>query len=109
MADRIKMHHRARVGATGLQPPVEVGEDIDLEPTAWQVDAACADSDTDAFFSDDPIVQRMAKRICEGCPVRVQCLQYANDRKEPYGVWGGTTPGRRRRQRTADRAARRAS
>jgi WhiB family redox-sensing transcriptional regulator len=109
VVDRIKLHHRSRVGATGLQPPMETGEDIDLTPTAWQVDAACAGVDSDAFFSDDPREQRIAKRICEGCPVREQCLQYANDRREYYGVWGGQTSSRRRRQRTADNAARRAS
>lgn len=31
-----------------------------------------------------------AKQLCEGCPVRAECLQWALDHEE-FGVWGGTT------------------
>jgi hypothetical protein len=27
--------------------------------------------------------------ICAGCPVRVECADYAVRAREPYGVWGG--------------------
>jgi WhiB family redox-sensing transcriptional regulator len=30
-----------------------------------------------------------AKRVCAGCPVRPQCLSYAETRGERHGVWGG--------------------
>jgi WhiB family transcriptional regulator, redox-sensing transcriptional regulator len=43
-----------------------------------------------------------AKAICQKCPARVPCLQWAIDANEQYGVWGGTTP----RERIALRKAR---
>ena len=30
-----------------------------------------------------------AKAVCETCPVLMECLTYAIDRPEEYGVWGG--------------------
>jgi hypothetical protein len=30
-----------------------------------------------------------AKRICGDCQVRAECLEYALERDEEYGVWGG--------------------
>lgn len=40
---------------------------------------------------------RAAKAICAGCDVRAQCLAYALEAQEDYGVWGGTTPAERRK------------
>lgn len=37
---------------------------------------------------------RVAKRICEGCPVRAECLAWAM-RNPVNGVWGGTTEAER--------------
>lgn len=36
-----------------------------------------------------------AKRVCAGCPVRLECLEWAIQRRE-VGVWGGTTEDERR-------------
>ncbi|MFB9207567.1 WhiB family transcriptional regulator [Nonomuraea spiralis] len=41
----------------------------------------------------------LARRICQGCPVRVQCLTWAVETGEAEGMWGGTTPDERRRIR----------
>jgi WhiB family redox-sensing transcriptional regulator len=30
-----------------------------------------------------------AKKICSGCPVTRECLDWALRTREPYGVWGG--------------------
>lgn len=40
-----------------------------------------------------------AKKLCAGCPIRVQCLEYAVEAEEPYGVWGGLTAKERKRLR----------
>lgn len=38
-----------------------------------------------------------AKAICYTCTVKEQCLRYAIENDEEYGIWGGKT----RRERTA--------
>ncbi len=42
-------------------------------------------------------------RICAGCAVKEDCLDWALTAGMPYGVWGGTTEQQRRRlvRRTA--------
>ena len=42
-----------------------------------------------------------ALRICDGCPVRQQCLDFAMRSGEKDGIWGGTTPEERVRTRRA--------
>lgn len=32
-----------------------------------------------------------AKALCATCPVRRECLEYANDNDEREGIWGGMT------------------
>jgi len=39
----------------------------------------------------------MAKAICRSCHVRQPCLEFALDRRERDGVWGGATEKERRR------------
>jgi WhiB family redox-sensing transcriptional regulator len=58
----------------------------------WQA-ACCRGVDTDTFFPlpGDQVGIRQALRICESCPVRVPCRQYALGRRERYGIWGGLT------------------
>ena len=68
----------------------------------WE--AACSSMPGDVadqvFFSTDARDRRYAKRVCEGCPVRVRaaCLQMALDAErgtgvyERHGVFGGLTP-----------------
>jgi WhiB family transcriptional regulator, redox-sensing transcriptional regulator len=41
------------------------------------------------FFAEDPDDIAAAKTLCVGCPVRVECLEGALQRGEPWGVWGG--------------------
>lgn len=49
----------------------------------------CVGTDPEAFF---PVVgdrQGIAKRICRRCDVRVECLSWALDTKQDFGIWGG--------------------
>jgi WhiB family redox-sensing transcriptional regulator len=56
----------------------------------------------DIFFPDDqdPESRRymieVAKTICEDCPLRIQCLDYAVS-AGMQGIWGGTTDSERKR------------
>lgn len=63
---------------------------------AWMDDALCAKADPDAWFPEHgPAVA--ARRICQACPVREACLDYAISANEQHGIWGGlNTSGRRR-------------
>lgn len=74
--------------------------------TEWRASGACLTADPDLFFpiATGPIaVQQiaMARRICAGCQVRQQCLEFAMQTAEAHGVWGGTTPDERIRARRA--------
>jgi WhiB family redox-sensing transcriptional regulator len=46
-----------------------------------------------------------AKAICATCPVQPECLRYAIETRQEYGIWGGTTEDERRGLRKAMHAA----
>jgi len=63
----------------------------------WQEQALCAQTDPEAFFPEKGGSTREAKRICTGCEVRVECLEYALAHDERFGIWGGLSERERRR------------
>lgn len=71
----------------------------DEEALAWQSDALCAQTDPEAFFPEKGGSTREAKRICEGCEVRSECLEYALANDERFGIWGGLSERERRKLR----------
>ena len=89
--------------------------DLMWEPdVSWREQAACSGVDSDIFFpasEDDEQAVTQAKAICEECPVREACLQYALATNQSAGVWGGLDAGdrRRMRRRIRDRERRKAS
>ncbi|MFT8649590.1 MAG: WhiB family transcriptional regulator [Bifidobacterium psychraerophilum] len=68
--------------------------DADL---SWQHEALCAQTDPEAFFPDKGGSTREAKKVCARCEVREQCLQWAVDHDERFGIWGGMSERERRR------------
>jgi WhiB family redox-sensing transcriptional regulator len=46
---------------------------------------------------------KLAKEICERCPIINECGQYALEEKEPFGIWGGMTTHERRMLRKNSR------
>jgi WhiB family transcriptional regulator, redox-sensing transcriptional regulator len=74
--------------------------------TNWRAESACLNADPDMFF---PVAAgtaaskqvSLALRICQGCPVRQHCLDFAMRSGEKEGIWGGTTPEERIRARRA--------
>ena len=64
---------------------------------AWQEQALCAQTDPEAFFPEKGGSTRDAKRICESCDVRQQCLEYALENDERFGIWGGLSERERRK------------
>ena len=69
------------------------------ETPAWMSDASCAEIGGEPFFEEVGASSRQAIAICRACPVREQCLQYALDNQEAWGLWGGLLPHQRRRLR----------
>lgn len=70
--------------------------DADEEPE-WQDRALCAQTDPEAFFPEKGGSTREAKRICQGCDVRSECLEYALAHDERFGIWGGLSERERRK------------
>ena len=62
----------------------------------WRDRALCAQTDPELFFPEKGESVAAAKRVCAGCEVRAECLQYALDHRERFGVWGGLSERERR-------------
>jgi WhiB family redox-sensing transcriptional regulator len=70
---------------------------LDDGPLAWQERALCAQTDPEAFFPEKGGSTREAKAVCASCEVRAQCLEYALENDERFGIWGGMSERERRR------------
>ncbi len=77
--------------------PVAVSSGEDETILGWQEDALCAQTDPEAFFPEKGGSTREAKRICVGCTVKSECLEYALGHDERFGIWGGLSERERRR------------
>lgn len=72
----------------------------------WKTDAACRGMDPALFFPQRGEVVAAAKAVCGGCDVQAECLAYAMNNHENFGVWGGMSEHERRRlRRNRNRAA----
>ena len=69
----------------------------------WQHKALCAQTDPEAFFPEKGGSTRDAKRVCAKCEVREQCLKWAIDHDERFGIWGGMSERERRRYKREHR------
>lgn len=69
-------------------------------------DPACAQTDPELFFPQDTEMWdgrltskypnlAAAKKICDSCPLKLPCLEYALVNVE-MGIWGGTTEEQRK-------------
>lgn len=58
----------------------------------WRIHAACRHVDVDMF---DRYRYKRAQKVCNGCTVDRECLDYALRTGQDEGVWGGKTPEQR--------------
>ena len=70
----------------------------------WTARGACRHSDPELFFpvaARGPALRQLAraKRVCASCPVRIDCLEYALQSGQGFGVWGGASEQERRLMR----------
>ena len=71
----------------------------------WQQTGACRTAGTQSDFyppmhterkQERLARERRAKSVCAACPVQMQCLEYAIEADERYGIWGGLNQDERR-------------
>jgi WhiB family redox-sensing transcriptional regulator len=80
--------HNNDVVALAVESPI-------TEERPWAVFAACKDKDPDTFFPLTSEAERKAIRICQGCSVQMECLEFALETNARFGVWGGQTEKQR--------------
>ncbi len=75
-----------------------------VSTAAWTEFSACRGSERALFFPPDVSERKeqrlsreqAAKRICQTCAVRADCLACALERNESHGIWGGLNELERR-------------
>lgn len=77
--------------------PLFGAADEDETALGWQERALCAQTDPEAFFPEKGGSTREAKKVCTGCEVRAECLEYALAHDERFGIWGGLSERERRK------------
>lgn len=64
-------------------------------------EAACAEVGGDGWHpepgGDGLVTTREARKVCRRCEVLDECLTWALDNAEGWGIWGGLTEPQRRR------------
>lgn len=83
----------------GTQPTAMTAtswQDLD-DDMAWWTDGLCGQTDPEAFFPEKGGSSKEAKKICQRCEVRDECLQWALDNDEEFGVWGGLSRSERKK------------
>ncbi|MWV59565.1 WhiB family transcriptional regulator [Rathayibacter sp. VKM Ac-2754] len=88
-----------RLGVPGVRRGVDAESEAPGGALSWQVDSLCAQTDPEAFFPEKGGSTRDAKKICTSCEVRAQCLEYALENDERFGIWGGLSERERRKLR----------
>ena len=63
----------------------------------WMLQARCRSLAPSEFFPSDGVGVDKARKICDQCPVRPECLEYALTYRIDHGVWGGASERERRR------------
>ncbi len=71
---------------------------------SWQPVALCSGNHSHLFFPPSTQERKeererrelRAKAVCQICPVKAECMEYALTIREPYGIWGGLTETERR-------------
>jgi WhiB family redox-sensing transcriptional regulator len=69
-------------------------------PQSWRYKAKCRGMDTELWFpprdkTKYKTIAEISKSVCYGrdcfpeCPVRKDCLLYADQMDEQHGIWGG--------------------
>lgn len=63
----------------------------------WENDTLCSPLNAELFFPEEHQSHREAKKICHACPVSQDCLDYALEANEKFGIWGGLNQTERKK------------
>ena len=71
------------------------------KPNEWRLLASCRSTDPDLFFpvgTTGLALEQIdaAKAVCDLCPAKTPCLEFALATNQDSGVWGGTSEEERR-------------
>lgn len=67
-----------------------------LQRPAWMADANCRGMDPGLFFPAQGEDAGHARAVCRACDVQAECLAFAVNNAEKFGIWGGVSEKRRR-------------
>mgnify|MGYP001544562919 FL=1 len=70
---------------------------LDFDERPWAAYGTSRGADPDLFFPGPDETPDEGLKICRGCPVRDECLDWALGTRIHYGIWGGMTERARRR------------
>lgn len=75
----------------------------EIRPAHWTEHAVCTPDDTELFFAEGParevaVATADARLLCHTCPVIEQCLLWAVETGQEYGLFGGLTAAERARR-----------
>jgi WhiB family transcriptional regulator, redox-sensing transcriptional regulator len=101
LSDYVSATERGSDRLGGASPGIAglMGIGLEADAQSWQERALCAETDPEAFFPEKGGSTREAKKICTGCEVKAECLEYALSNDERFGIWGGLSERERRRLR----------
>jgi WhiB family redox-sensing transcriptional regulator len=69
----------------------------DERELTWMRAGECRNYPAAAFFPSDGVGVDAARKICDTCKVKAECLEYALVARIDHGVWGGCSERERRR------------
>ena len=68
----------------------------DIKFNEWKLRGRYRTVDQDIFFPERGASTRLAKAVCRRCEVQEECLEYAVNNGEKFGIWGGLSERERR-------------
>lgn len=81
------------INKSALNAYLELSKAIEAAP----VIPPCQNTDPEIWFQEHGTASyRIARALCNRCPVRAKCLEYALTNQEEFGMWGGLSPFERR-------------
>lgn len=69
----------------------------------WMELGECRGVDVELMFPTQGESTKAAKAMCRRCEVQAECLAYAMNNGEKFGIWGGLSERERRRLRRGRR------